>query len=222
MRFGLIIFSFVFIPFFGYAQSQEIMSGVIVDSATFAPLPYVNVQIKGTYKGTSTDLKGKFSVMASKEDTLIISFLGYETIEMPLYDWEASVIRLAERPTMLKSITIEGQEINPYEGLFDEQDALWKKEHKAPRFYYNRAKKQKINLSRAKAENLKAQTYVNVVIKNPETKGNLMKKYKLTETEYYNILADFNQRNYTIMYYLTAPELLTLLNNFYARKAGKN
>ena len=221
MRFGFIIFVFAFLPFSGIAQTQEIMSGIVVDSATFAPLPYVNVQVKGTYRGSSTDIKGKFSVMATRKDTLILSFIGYETIEVPLNDWEASVIRLAERPTLLNTITIEGEEINPYDGLFDEQNSEWKRTHKPPPFYYNKRKKQKVNLGRARAENLKAQTYVSVVIKNPETKSNLMKKHDLTEAEYYTILAEFNQRNYTIMYYLTAPELLSLLSNFYARRATK-
>ncbi len=218
----VLLFPLLFFTLTGFAQTQEIMSGIVVDSATFAPLPYVNVQVKGTYRGTSTDAKGKFSVVATKEDTLILSFIGYETIEVPLYDWEASVVRLAERPTMLKTITIEGQEINPYDGLFDEQNAEWKRTHKPPPFYYNKSKKQKVNLSRARAENLKAQTYVNVVIKNQETKSDLMKKHNLTEAQYYTILAEFNQRNYTVMYYLTAPELMSLLTNFYARKANKN
>jgi hypothetical protein len=221
MRVALVVFVFVLFPLLGFSQAQEVMSGIVVDSASFAPLPYVSVQIKGTYRGTSTDTKGKFNVMATRQDTLVLSFLGYETIEVPLYDWEASVIRLAERPTLLKSITIEGQEINPYEGLFDEQNALWKKQHKAPPFYYAKWKKQKVNLARAKAENLRAQTYVDVVIKNPETKSGLMKKYHLTEEQYYTILAEFNQKNYIIMYNLTAPELLSLLANFYARRAGK-
>jgi len=214
----LIVFSFI--SAWCIAQDQDIMSGIVVDSATFSPLPYVSIQVKGTFRGTSTDVQGKFGIMATRKDTLILSLIGYETIELPMYDWEASVVRLAERATMLKNIIIQGQEINPYEGLFDEQNEAWRKKNKSLPFYYPKWKKEKIKLGRAKEENLRAQTYVEVVIKNPETKADLMKKYKLTETQYYGILAEFNQRNYTIMYYLTAPELLTLLNNFYARRAN--
>jgi hypothetical protein len=202
-----------------FAQEQELMNGIVVDSATFAPLPFVSIRVKGTYRGTSADVQGKFGVMATRKDTLVLSLIGYETIEIPLVDWEASVIRLAERPTMLKSITIEGTEINPYEGLFDEENERWKKSHRKLPFYYSRWKKEKINLGRARQENLRAQTYVDVIIKNPETKDGLMKKYKLSEMEYYSILTRFNEKNHTIMYYLTAPELLTLLNNFYSRNA---
>jgi hypothetical protein len=206
-----------------FAQEQELMNGIIVDSATFAPLPYVTVRVKGTLRGTSADAQGKFGVMATHKDTLVLSLIGYETIEVPLTDWEASIIRMAERPTLLKSITIEGTEINQYEGLFDEENQRWKKSNKKLPFYYSRWKKEKINLGRARQENMRAETYVNLVIKNPETKTDLMKRHKLSEEEYYSILTRFNEKNQTIMYYLTAPELLTLLNNFYARNApGRN
>jgi hypothetical protein len=202
-----------------HAQEQELMNGIVVDSASFAPLSYVTVRVKGTYRGTSADVQGKFGVMATRKDTLVLSLIGYETIEIPLVDWEASVIRLAERPTMLKSIIIQGTEINPYDGLFDEENERWKKSNKKLPFYYSRWKKEKINLGRARQENLRAQTYVDWIIKNPETKDELMKKYKLSEMEYYSLLTRFNEKNHTIMYYLTAPELLTLLNNFYSRNA---
>jgi hypothetical protein len=202
-----------------FAQEQELMNGIVVDSATFAPLPYVTVRVKGTLRGTSADAQGKFGVMATRRDTLVLSVIGYETIEIPLNDWEASVIRLAERPTLLKSITIEGTEINQYEGLFDEENERWRKSNKKLPFYYSRWKKEKIKLGRARQENLRAETYVNVIIKNPETKSVLMKRHNLSEEQYYSILTRFNEKNHTIMYYLTAPELLTLLNNFYARNA---
>lgn len=195
------------------------MNGIVVDSASFAPLPYVTVRVKGTYRGTSADVQGKFGVMATRRDTLVLSLIGYETIEVPLADWEPSVIRLAERATLLKSITIEGTEIDPYEGFFDEENARWKNSNKKLPFYYSRWKKEKINLGRARQENLRAETYVNLIIKNSETKTDLMKRHKLSEEEYYDILTRFNEKNHSIMYYLTAPELLTLLNNFYARNA---
>lgn len=203
----------------GAMAQQEIMTGIVVDSATFAPLPYVTVQIKGSYRGTSTDAKGKFSVQASRKDTLIFSMIGYKPVEYELIDWEESVVRLTEQPTYLKSIIIQGEEINPYDGLFDEENERIRRENKRIPFYYNRWKKEKIKLGRVVQENFRAQTYVDVVIRNPETKEGLMKKHQLTEEQYYSILGDFNQKNLSIMYHLTAPELMSLLSNFYARHA---
>jgi hypothetical protein len=215
----LFLLSFLTLAWASFAQT-EIMNGIVVDSATFAPLPYVSIQIKHTLRGTSTDAQGKFGVQASRRDTLIFSLIGYETIEVPLDDWDANVVRLAERPTLLKSITIQGEEINPYEGLFDDENERIRKQQKIP-FYYNRWKKEKVKLGHVVQENFRAQTYIDVVIRNPETKTGLMTKYKLTETEYYNTLADFNAKNVMIMYHLTAPELITLLNTFFSRHANK-
>lgn len=170
------------------------MNGLVVDSATFAPLPYVTIRIKGTLRGTSADIQGKFSVMATTRDTLVFSLIGYESIEVPLNNWEASVIRLAERPTLLKPIIIEGTEINPYEGIFDEENARWQKLNKKLPFYYSRWKKEKIKLGRVRQENLRAETYVDVIIRNVETKAGLMRKHHLTEAEYYSILTKFNEK----------------------------
>lgn len=216
-------FPFVFCLFAcsALAQSQELMNGIVVDSATFAPLPYVTVQLKNTFRGTNTDAQGKFAVMASRKDTLVLSLMGYETIEIPLYDWEANVVRLAERATLLKSITIEGKELNPYEGVFDEENERLRRENGRIPFYYNRWKKEKIKLGRVIQENYRAQTYVDVVIRNPETKAGLMKKHELTEAEYYVILTQFNEKNRMVMYHLTAPELMSLLTNFFARNVGR-
>jgi len=44
-------------------------------------LPGVSVLIKGTTRGGETDYDGNFSVKANIGDVLVISYLGYETIE---------------------------------------------------------------------------------------------------------------------------------------------
>ena len=104
---------------------------------------------------------------------------------------------------------------------FDEEEAEYRSRLKTTRFYQSKQKKQKIKLNNLGAENLRVKTYVEVVIQNEETKKGLMAKYGLTETQYYDLLSRFNAQHYTIMYYLTAGELLTLLNNFFSQHAGK-
>jgi hypothetical protein len=127
----------------GFAEAQEVIKGIVVDSATFAPLPYVSVQIKNKSRGVNTDHQGNFSILALPQDTLLFSLLGYERLELPLLDYEASVIRLSERATILKTITInETRSDNPYEGLFDDQNAALLK-RRIP-FYFSKARKEKI------------------------------------------------------------------------------
>lgn len=220
MKYFLIV---VFVSLFSFASAQQIVGlqqvvkGIVVDSATFAPLPYVSVQVKNKGVGTSTDIKGNFSVIASQTDTLILSLLGYERLEIPLFDYEASMIRMAERATLLKSITVTDDRMdNPYEGLFDDQNReLNKRLKKRIPFYYNKGKKDKIKAGRWREQTLHVQTYLNLVVNNPATKADLMKKYSLTEQQYYTILTRFNEKYYNIMYFLTTAELASLLNRFF-------
>lgn len=200
------------------ACAQQFVSGIVVDSATFAGLPSVSVQVKHRNLGTQTDSRGKFSIEAKRTDTLIFSLVGYETSELPLLHYEEGLIRLSEKYTMLKAVTIdEFKAENLYEGMFEEQNARLKKN--IP-FYFSKAKKEKIKLQGLKEENLRVQTYVDVVINNPEFKTRLMKKHSLTEKEYYEILTAFNVAHHRVMYYLTRSELISLLNTFYESHAA--
>jgi hypothetical protein len=200
------------------ANSQGLIRGIVVDSATFAALPYVNVQIKSTMRGTTTDSKGNFSINATELDTLIFTLVGYRKLVYPLIGYEPSMIRLTEQPTLLAPITIHDSRIsaNPYEGMFDEQNAKLKK--RIP-FYYHKTRKDKIKAANWREEASRVQTYVDVVISDPQTKEQLVKKYSLSDKQYYDLLAQFNQKHYTVMYYLTRAELLSLLNRFFEANA---
>lgn len=196
------------------ARAQEPIRGIVVDSTSFSALPYVNVQVKNQGRGTMTDEKGNFSIQATDHDTLVFTLVGYNRLELPLIGYEASIIRLSEKYTLLEAVTItelrRGE--NPYEGMFDEQNARLKK---SIPFYLSKAKKEKIKVQTLKEENIRVQTYIDVVINNSDTKTQLMKKYALSEDEYYRILTEFNEEHYQVMYYLTPAELISLLNTFY-------
>lgn len=67
-----------------YAQSIKInVSGTVTDVNTHEPLPGVNIQIEGTFKGTVTDYDGKFEIAVNQGDNLIFSFLGYKRQIIP-------------------------------------------------------------------------------------------------------------------------------------------
>lgn len=207
-----LLFLFLLVPLWSWAQ-QEVFRGVVVDSASLGPLPYVSVRVKGTLQGTSTDTQGSFTLVATRKDSLIFSLVGYRSITIALWDWEPSMIRMSEQSILLKGVTIEEKQVDPYAGMFDEQNAILDA-RKIP-FYFSKTKRQKRKLSWLREDNIRASTYVALVITNPSTKDNLMKKYKLTEEQYYSVLADFNTKNYRVMYYLTTAELLSLLNEFF-------
>ena len=73
----------VFALIFQLALAQEKSASGMVTDASGAPLPGVNVTIKGTNKGVSTNFDGSFKISASSEDILVFTFLGMVTTERP-------------------------------------------------------------------------------------------------------------------------------------------
>ncbi|MEX0906515.1 MAG: TonB-dependent receptor [Balneolaceae bacterium] len=64
---------------------QETVRGQVVDAQTGEALPGVNILLQGTSTGTSTDADGEFELNVSTlDETLVVSFIGYETQEINL------------------------------------------------------------------------------------------------------------------------------------------
>lgn len=63
------------------ALAQRTVSGTIIDD-TGESLPGVNVVIKGTTSGTTTDLDGNYRLQVDDGAVLVISFVGFETQEI--------------------------------------------------------------------------------------------------------------------------------------------
>jgi hypothetical protein len=65
-----------------YSQYQERdliqFSGVIVSQDSLKPIPFSNISIKNTKRGTMTDFYGFFSFVAKKNDTIEMSSVGYK------------------------------------------------------------------------------------------------------------------------------------------------
>ena len=68
-----------------FAQTGTIEGTLTDKDANEEPLPFANVIIKGTTKGTTTDFDGKYILENVAVGTYVIefSFVGYETIEIP-------------------------------------------------------------------------------------------------------------------------------------------
>lgn len=65
-----------------FAQHQ--VKGQVIDSEEQLPMPGVSVMIKSQTTGTITTIDGNYAISAAAEDTLVFSFVGYETLEFPL------------------------------------------------------------------------------------------------------------------------------------------
>ena len=79
------IFTIILILFTSilFGQNQSFIRGNVIDAETGESLFTATVGVKGTSLGTTTDFDGKFEIPISSNDvTLIISFIGYNTIEI--------------------------------------------------------------------------------------------------------------------------------------------
>lgn len=64
------------------AASQFVVSGIVRDENN-SPFPGVNILIKGTTTGTSTDVNGRYSLDVENGDAILVfSFVGYTTQEI--------------------------------------------------------------------------------------------------------------------------------------------
>jgi hypothetical protein len=205
-----------------FGQELKVIKGIVADSASYSALPYVTIQVRHTTRGVRSDAEGNFSILATHLDTLVFSFVGYKTVDIPLWDWEPGVILMAQVVFELNTITIHDTRLkDPYENLFDEENARWQKQNKKLPFYYRKGKKEKIKVQRLANENERVSTYVDVVVNNDEVKNALMKRHHITEEQYYTLLTEFNEINHRAMYYLTHAELLSLLYRFYEARCRK-
>ncbi len=82
------------------------ISGKITDQKG-EPLVGVNVVIKGTTKGTTTDLDGNFQLDAKEGDVLVISLIGFKKQEVTVGNAPLS-IRLEEETALLNEVAVVG------------------------------------------------------------------------------------------------------------------
>ncbi|MCB0664822.1 MAG: SusC/RagA family TonB-linked outer membrane protein, partial [Saprospiraceae bacterium] len=89
------------------AQDQ-VIHGIVKDALTGDPLIGVNVVIKGTTTGTTTDLDGSFSLNASPGATLVFTYIGYRPQELSIDSQQALEINLEQEITGLDEVVVIG------------------------------------------------------------------------------------------------------------------
>ncbi len=79
-----------------FAQYDAHLTGHVLDERTGEHLPFVNVQVKGTNIGTVTDESGHYFLrdMPIGKQTIVFSYVGYETLELPVTMVEDKTIEL--------------------------------------------------------------------------------------------------------------------------------
>jgi TonB-linked SusC/RagA family outer membrane protein len=85
-----------------------LVKGIVKSCDDNMPLPGATVLIKGTTNGTVTDLDGKFTLDAPEGATLIISFIGMITKEVPVQSNTEMVIEICPDHVGLDEVVVVG------------------------------------------------------------------------------------------------------------------
>ncbi|KAA1243065.1 TonB-dependent receptor [Aquimarina sp. RZ0] len=101
---SIMIFVFGLIP---TVVAQQSVSGVV--SEALGPLPGVNIIVKGTQNGATTDFDGKYTLENVAEDAILIfSYIGFLTTEIPVNGQTIIDITLQEDAAALDEIVVVG------------------------------------------------------------------------------------------------------------------
>jgi TonB-linked SusC/RagA family outer membrane protein len=117
---------------------QQEVSGKVIDH-NGVPIPGVTIRLKGTSRGTLTNLDGEYSITASENAILVFSFIGYKTHEEQINNQTVINVQLEEDIASLGEVQINAG-------------------------YYNTTRRESTgNISRVTAEEIELQPVVNPI-----------------------------------------------------------
>lgn len=103
--FSLLAFVFALTPTTDIVAQEGTVRGQVIDAESGESLPGVNVAVQGTTIGTTTNTEGSYELtIPSLQDTLVFSFVGFRTREIPING--KTVIDV-----VLQSQTVVGEEL---------------------------------------------------------------------------------------------------------------
>jgi len=89
--------------------AQDIpVSGKIISSDDNSPLPGVSVLIKGSTQGTTSDINGKYALMAPGKGVLVFSYIGMQTQEIPVNGRQVINVKMANQDIPLGEVVVVG------------------------------------------------------------------------------------------------------------------
>lgn len=221
--------------FFAYsfsADAQELtITGIVLDSATFQPLPYVAIAIKGKSTGQSSLENGHFEISCSRGDTIVFTRLGYKALLLPAEKSQTDIsILLPEDARMLGGVTIYNELTIP--GVENVK--------KVPLNSSIRLKTQPLETdpgkvatfgpglliplgggkdkTKEKRDEISRTAFYRGVITSAETKKEMMSLFNISEATFYKKLEKFNQANADAFYLTNRDEIMQMLVQFFALK----
>ncbi len=89
--------------------AQDItVTGTVTGAADGEPIPGANVVIKGTTVGTITNLDGFYTITGTGDDILVFSFVGLQTMEVPIGDQTTISVALETGTELIDELVVIG------------------------------------------------------------------------------------------------------------------
>lgn len=102
------VFCILSILFSAYGHAQDVsISGKVTDE-TGLPIPGATILLKGTSTSVSSDFDGKFQINAPKNGNLIISFVGYKTVDTAINGQNSVNAKLYPATQNLNEVVVVG------------------------------------------------------------------------------------------------------------------
>ena len=91
------------------AHAQEVVvSGKVTSSVDGGDVPGVSIRINNSNQGTVTDVEGNYQITASPTDTLLFTFIGFNTAREVVGDRTTINVLMQEESTELGEVVITG------------------------------------------------------------------------------------------------------------------
>lgn len=90
-----------------WAQTIPV-TGKVTSATNDSPMPGVTVQIKGTQKGAITDLNGSYKLDVTAQSTLVFSFIGMKSLEIPVNGQSQINVKMEENRVDLGEVVVVG------------------------------------------------------------------------------------------------------------------
>lgn len=103
----LLLLFFLMFPFASALAHAITAKGTVTDTAG-EPLMGVSVFVKGTSKGTSTDIDGNFTIQVNKGATLTFTYVGFNAKEVTVNSDAHMTVVLDENTQMLQDVVVVG------------------------------------------------------------------------------------------------------------------
>ncbi|MQP24984.1 carboxypeptidase-like regulatory domain-containing protein [Flavobacterium sp. LMO8] len=124
------MYKFVVLFFISFSLSAQIR-GVVNDSISGEPIPFVNIWVENETIGTTSEADGTFFLEASKGKNIVVSVLGYE--RKILKGSEISVVHLKPMAYDLKEVVILNKKQTKKVEIGDVENAIFQSFDNGPK-----------------------------------------------------------------------------------------